>query len=464
MPKDAMCPMFIALVDRPDGVVLQGEVINLTVTGVDLDGADNVSLGEIGLGAPADARRDRFRMAITIPHGTALGAKTLRFTTHGGQKWYESPALVTVTPINVAEHGSDSAAGTARSPFATLARALVSAGAGDTVVLGPGTFGEQRDPSSPLKLPSSLTLEGAGKDMTRLSDALVSAGDLTLQALTLDQALRINGEGSRTNLSAVSADGANVGFLVSEQAIGSTLVIGGATTINSSAGAAVESRGDRSTLRVIEHSTIANLHDENGQAIRLTGNGQVLEINGSTINSVGPDAVTSTGKIDAWVQDSSIQGLLGLMGLGSTAMVETTRFQISPAANAAGGISFIGAHLDVRDCSFQVVGLFQDSEDAGVVTVRGTKFEEYREPPVVLQRGTLDLGTATDPGRNQFKPVEQPGEPPVALQVKAEPGTASVSCSMTTFSGDMPPAASVMGPAHSRGMYEIDQMVPITFY
>ena len=464
LPRGALCAMFVATVDRPGGAVPQGGMVNLTVNGVDLTGADNVQLGELNLGTPADARRDRFRMAITIPHGTALGARTLSFTTRGGRGPFLSPGLITVTPINVAERGDDGGGGTPQSPFATLGRAMTAAGPGDTVVLGPGTFDDHRDPFSPFFLPPSLTLEGAGQGTTRLSDALVSNGDLTIRGLTLDHVLKIDGAGSHTIVDAVSADGPTVGFLVGTNAVQSTLEISGGSAINTSHGSAVESWGDQSTLRIIGKSTLSNADDQDGQAIWLVGDSQVLEINDATISSHGPNAVASVRKLSAHVQGATFQGPLNMMGPGSMALVEGSHFQISSPTNDMGGIYFFGANLDIRDCDFQVVGLFQSNDSAGAVTVRGSTFQNYTAPPIVLQTGVLDLGNKADPGRNQFKPGEYLREPPVALHVVAENGTASVSCSGTSIAGYLPPPESVTGPAQKQGLYEIESTVSINFY
>jgi hypothetical protein len=446
-------------------IVRQGGTVQLTVNGTGLGDADNIVLGSLKLTRPSDAKPNSFRLAVTIPSGTPPGPLGLTFTTQGGRKMLGQAGVVTVSPITVALNGDDKQNdGASDRPFGTIARALQVAGPGDTLHLDAGVHGDNSDPYVRYYLPPKATLEGDSSSTTLLSGQIVIAADGVIQHLALDSLVQISGKGSTVKVTDVQASGDGAGFDVSPFASGATLVISGKTSVSSAATKPVRWEADDGSLQVIEGSVLSSLDEKDGEAIRMEGNRVQVKIDSAQINSRGANAVAMIGQANVLITNTLFQGILDLMGPDTTGTVSNSTFQISSATSAIGGIYFFGDSLSVTDSIFNVVGLFENNFSSMIV-VRGCIFSGYREPAVLLQRGTMDLGTMTDPGHNQFMPGEFVTEnPPVALRVVAETGMASASFSATTVDGDSPPLGHVMGPATAAPYYSIEQMVPINFY
>jgi hypothetical protein len=454
------CPLFEAVVEPP--VVLQGEVVTLRVTGTDLAHAGDVALGDLLVGSPSSARNEMFQMVITIPHGTSIGAKDLHFTTQRGGKTYEAKAVVTVSPISVASNGDDRNTGTTDRPFATLEHALLYARGRDTIHLGPGSYGMDADPFARIYLPAGLTLEGEAASRAQVSGPVVMSGDAVLRNLILKSRAEVTGVNSKVTVEGVAATGRTVGVTVDGFATGATVVISGKSDIQSGFDPPVFWQADEGKLSIVD-SALSNSYQDS-EAMRLDGDNLRVEITGSSIRSSGANAVASFRRNDVVIDHSFFQGIVDLMGGGTTAEIANSTFQISSETRATGGVSFFGQRLDITDCKFNVVGLLQSAPNS-TVTVRRTKFAGYRDPAVILQGGTLDLGTMNDPGANQFQTGDfVSGMPPVALKVAAATGGGSASFSATTVDGQAPTPGWIMGPATESPYYQIAEMVPIYFY
>jgi hypothetical protein len=148
----------------------------------------------------------------------------------------------------------------------------------------------------------------------------------------------------------------------------------------------------------------------------------------------------------------------------STASITSSTFQMSATKGSAGaGIAFGGRSLSVLESTFFGMGITQDSPD-GEAVVHGCDFTEFPEPAYVLIAGSLNLGNKYEAGNNMFmgRPSRE-GMLAPALSIVAKPGMAWATSRATSFNGQVPTAAAVMGPA-STPEYEISDKVPINFY
>ena len=117
----------------------------------------------------------RLVLAVSVPHGVALGARTLTFSDAAGA--VAVPNAVEVDAITSAPAGADTNLGTADAPFRTIQRAVAVAGAGDTIQLLDGAYDGTAGETWSYTSPASLTIISQSTTGTTLSGPLSGRRD-----------------------------------------------------------------------------------------------------------------------------------------------------------------------------------------------------------------------------------------------------------------------------------------------
>ena len=183
--------------------VRQGAAFVLNVTGQRLDTLSAASLGTL----PAtilNQTETEVSLELSLPHGHSLGFLPLSLTTRDGTATRSD--AVEVTEIAAAKSDKfkpdDSNPGTKERPFLTLSKALSVAAAGDTVLLGVGTYEEGETwpvntgtypPVITPNVPDGVTVVGQARDLvvlqgpgpTSKTSALVFAANASVRNLTV---------------------------------------------------------------------------------------------------------------------------------------------------------------------------------------------------------------------------------------------------------------------------------------
>jgi hypothetical protein len=180
--------------------VRQGAAFAMLVKGQRL-GTVSATLGTLSATVSNNTDTEA-RLEFTVPHGQPLDFLALSLTTAGGTLVKSN--AVEVSPIAVAKNSkfspNDNNPGTKERPFITLTQALSVAAAGDTILLGPGTYEGESWPSggafppnlSP-NVPNGVTIVGQSKSSVILQglgnptveSALVFAGSAVLKNVTI---------------------------------------------------------------------------------------------------------------------------------------------------------------------------------------------------------------------------------------------------------------------------------------
>jgi hypothetical protein len=324
--------------------------IELLLEGQGLTGASNPRLlnltaaGEHLFGTIVESGPTSVRIAFSganaIPHGAAIGGRTLALATDQGTR--ELPETIEITPIVFSTSGSDSNVGTFDRPFATFDLESVAA-AGDTVVVTAGTH----------ILPQSV---------------LVPSG------------VRITGVGSVAFEPGVSALGVGLFFLGDAEV--SNLVLRGFDT------GIIAYQGEITLTDVtVEFSEFSAMRLEamSGPADQL-----IVKAYDSTFVSSAGDSITVSGgtRFEMHGGESSDNGWTGLYVLGSSPHVELVGVRI--AGNGQAGTFPDGIEINM-------------SID-GTVIVRDSVIEDnVRHGVLVLDGGSIDFGTGASPGGNDLQ-------------------------------------------------------------
>jgi hypothetical protein len=446
----------------PSATLRQGQDgVSIVVTRAagGLAGATAFDLGGLVVARQPQSTDARLVLAVSVPHGIALGTRTLTFSDASGP--VSVPDVVEVAAITSAPAGADTDLGTAAAPFRTVTRAVAAAGSGDTIQLLDGDYDAKAGEAWNATLPPNLTILGQSMTGTTLvgpgtggangsgTSGLLAPGGLTLKGLTLsgfDTAVAATGSGALTlndvtvsgaGTAAVDAQAAGVAVTITGGALGSTqdtirlgdacascvLDVTGTTLDGSSMGGhtvevSAMATGSKATLRMV---------DVRGD-ISVLADAGALSVSGSTIKEIGSEA----------------RGTINFMG-GALDVSDTT---ITLNADNF-GINFAGATLTASGVTIEGghYGIYQLS---GNVKLRGTKIRDYVFMGYYLAQGDLDLGTATDPGDDAFS-TSTVGDLVFGLYIDGI--IHPVTSSNTTFNG-VEPAAGMQAAAP-------DQMISV---
>jgi hypothetical protein len=427
----------------------EGVSIVVTRAAGGLAGATAFDLGGLAVTRRPESTDARLVLAVTVPHGVGLGARTLTFTDAAGA--VSVPDIVDVGPISSDPAGADTNLGTSASPYRTLQRAIAAAGvgAGDTIQLGDGQYDWSAGETWSYTVPAALTILGTSTAGTNLvgpsppaastpgTVGLRAPAGLTIKDVTLrgfDTPIDVVGPGTLAleNVTvpdaltaAVRADAAGVSVTVKGGALGAqqdAILLGDSCTscalhvTGTSLSGALTMEGHTVEISGMAAGSRAVLEqvDVRGD-ISVSAATATLSVSGSTLKENGSD---SRSTIDFEGQALDVTD--------STFTLNGDNF----------GINFGGGTLTVSGATISGgrYGIYQLS---GTAKVRGTKILDYGYMGYYLAQGDLDLGTATEPGDNALASGAA-GDLVFGLYVDGV--TRPVTSSNTTFNGVEPPA------------------------
>jgi hypothetical protein len=447
---------------------------------------------------------------VVANHGATTGfvpdhRVTITSTIAGAE--YIREFYVIVSPISVSPKGSDENPGTERAPFRTFREAVRWAASGDIIVVGNDEWGRPAEPEETrtIVVPAGVTVSGRVPTTPRLRSLDPSApkkiedpprsppafllmplaleGSATLVNLDLVHRLTIDTPDAIVTLSNTAV---HAGVTVTRKATHATLSMTGASRIytNDEWLSPVLFESDDGTLSLsdltnIDHGPLT----AQVPVLWLKGQRQHLKVNGPVrIQSVSyPVAIqideAETVEIDGPPvpaekgPDLNILGQVKIVGNGSMVSVKHARFALGERGS---GIHFAdegaGASMTIEQCEFSAEGIVQDTP-LGAVTVRGSAFSGFTRSAIHVLRGTLDLGTEKQPGKNAFLSASEPGidDPAVALWIETPASLSGrVTSSASTYDGNNPGPCQILGPTPKesvvRGMWKLADKVAIDFY
>jgi len=153
----------------PSGAVRQGQtgvVLSFNRAAGGLSKPSRVDLEDLQVEIDARSSDEQLLLNVSVPHGAALGPRTLTIDTPAGTLT-QADALE-VAPITVSPSGVDGALGTPSSPFRSLQQALLVAGAGDTCLLKNGTYDQASGETWGYAAPDQLSVMGESAAQTIL--------------------------------------------------------------------------------------------------------------------------------------------------------------------------------------------------------------------------------------------------------------------------------------------------------
>ena len=444
-----------------------------------LAGVMAFDLGGLVVARQPQSTDARLVLAVSVPHGIALGARTLTFSDAQGP--VSVPDVVEVGAITSDPAGADTNLGTAAAPFRTVKRAVEAAGPGDTIQLLDGVYDGTAGETWSYTLPAGLTIVGQSMAGTNLFGPVVDGasadggsapgttgflapGGLTMKSLTLnafDTAIAATGPGALTLedlgvpdalTTAVRADAAGVtvtvtggalsgeqdAILLGDHCTSCTLTVTGASLDGALMGGHTV---EVSAMATGTH-TVLQMVDVHGD-ISVTPGDATLSVSGSTIKEIGSEA-------------------RGTINFGGGALDVTDSTITLNADNF--GVNFAGETLTLSGVTIEGghYGVYQLSGNA---KARGTKIQDYGYIGYYLAQGNLDIGTATEPGNDAFSSA---ATGPFVFGLYVDGVTQPVTSSNTTFNGVEPPAgtqaAADTDPIAVPGEYFINFGKAISFW
>jgi hypothetical protein len=439
-----------------------GEEITVKVSGVGLTSPDKFTLGGVAVtkAQVSDATDVAFTAKLSVPHGITPAIVDLGFTTAGGQVL--APSVLQVTPITVSLTGLDTNRGTSDSPFRTVTKALQTAGVGDSISVGEGTF---KDGETWPALPDKLTLQGAGASKTSFVGtgnlSVAFAGDATVKTLALSNFVSVKIDKPRTTVNLENMrfpeDTSNGLIVLQASATSSTLNVSGKET--------VLGRGDATSVLFNLAAPYSTLTLKDGTYLgghNAVATASIIEINTSkaTIRiaqstlgdeltskavSVLSDQVSSdvTVEIDGATINGSL--VLGLREISPPSLLPVLTVTNSNFAFKGGydGITFGGKSATLTGNTF-TGGKDQVVLRAGAqLTARSCNFSTYERYGINVASGAnLDLGSASAVGGNTFTGSKASGIYGL-YDGRTAVSTTSIPVSGTSFNGVTPPAGVI---------------------
>jgi len=461
----------------PSPMLRQGQAdisLILTRAAGGLAGATAFDLGGLVVVRQPQSTDARLVLTISVPHGVALGARSLTFSDASGA--VSIPNVVEVDAITSAPAGTDTNLGTADAPFRTLQRAVAVAGPGDTIQLRDGAYDGTTGETWSYTLPANLTIAGQSMTGTILSGPLtggaptpgttgfLAPAGITMKSFTLsgfDTAISAPGAGTLT-LTDITVNDA-VTAAISVDADGVTVAVTGGTISAAQDAFLLGDHCASCTLDVTNASFTGGLME--GHALEISAKAsrsrvvlQKAEVHGDTSVLDATATLSVTGSVFT-ENGSEAESMINFAGQA----IDVTDSSITLSSDNF-GINLAGGALTLSGVTIQGgnYGIYQLS---GNTKARGTKIKDYVFMGFYLAQGTLDLGTATEPGNDAFS-TSTTGALVFGLYVDGV--TRPVTSSNTTFNGVEPPAgtqaADVTDPISVPGEYFINDGTTMSFW
>jgi Protein of unknown function (DUF1565) len=468
------------VVVTPSASVRQGQ-INVTITVTRAAGglatAGLFDLGDLTVRAQAGSTDTSLILKASVPHGAALGKRTLKIATSAGV--ITSADVVEVTAITAGPTGVDTNAGSAGSPFLTLKQAILVADVGDTIHLMDGTYNIKGGETWGYVIPDNLTIAGDstagtvidGVGATNNPNGFNASNALTLKTLTVQHfyyGIDMQKPSSTLTLQDVQlGNHSSTAIYVEQAATGATVNILGKGTL-------IDQPGQSAITVYNAPNVTANITDATLQGgsyvvyFAYNCSGSKLNITGATIKQLGSyNAIymgisSNTTGTTATLTNATIVGNISYSDAkgGSMTVTGSTITQKSgngidfaaaslnmadttitmSAANA--GISLSGAQATMSLKGVTITGGgygIQQSGAGSSAKLRGTTIQSTAYDAYILQAGDLDMGTATESGDNV---IAAPSSTSYwCLDISRSQGSSGgnpVTCSGTTLNGLAP--------------------------
>jgi hypothetical protein len=414
----------------------EGIVLVMTRAAGGLSGASAIALGDLVVQRRADSTDARLVLAVSVPHGAALGPRALTFTDARGPVTVAD--VVAVGAITSAPAGRDTDLGTTAVPFRSVGQALRVAGAGDTVELLDGTYDAAGGETWDYAPPENLTIEGQSAAATALrgpggaQTGLEAAPGLVVRNLSLDAfdvGVSLTRSGALT-LENVSLRGQTAAVRV--DAAGSTLTLRGGALGAVRDGLVL---GDHCVTCVVDAdgTTLgADASDGHALAIAAAAAGSKTSLRAAVVNGavLVDDAAATLTIVSSTIHQTATTSAVNFAG-GTLDMTDST---ITNTASVI-GINFQSGTLTLSGDTI-TGGSYCVYQLSGSSKVRGTKLHDYGFIGYYLAKGDLDLGTQTEAGNNEFA---SQATGPAVFGLYVDDITSPVTCSGTTFNGVLPP-------------------------
>jgi hypothetical protein len=482
--------------------VRQGGSLVIAVPGAKPDQLPTVTTGSSELIATPRAVGDGVVVDLQVQHAAALGDvpdHKVKIEAMIGGARYTREFVVLVQAIAASPDGLDTNEGSESSPFRTFRKAASVAERGDTIVLRNDKFGLPSEPTEKdvIVLPAGVTVHGQVPRVQALADAgaapvtseetyrpiptklgmpIQLAGSATLDNLAIFHRLTVTTAGSTLALNDVEVTG---GVALASSAESARVIISGGSVVTTLAEPnPILVEADDATLSISGNANIGHGQSVTpAPVIRFTGRRQHLAISGDVriqnINSAVTIQLDDAQTVEIEGRAGGNLRVLGRVEIaGVDSMVTVKNAEFTEGINGGSGIVFEGdgaSSLRIEDSKFQGEGITVDGI-ASKTTVRRTSFGVITHNAIRLLSGALDLGTKDEPGGNRFltKLDATPDMVPVALQIDALEGAATITSSASTFDGSNPGPCQILGPtpkdAIIRGFWRITHRVAIDFY
>ena len=497
------------VVVAPNASVRQGQ-INITVTVTRAAGglanAGPFDMGDMTARAQPGSTDTSLVLKVSVPHGAALGARTLKIGTAAGV--VTAANVVQVTAITSGPTGVDTNVGSAASPFLTLKQAMLVADVGDTIHLMDGTYTIKTGETWGYVLPANLTIEGDstagtiidGVGATTNPNGFNASTALTLKTLTAQHfyyGIDMKNPASTVTLQDVQLSGnGSTAIYVEQAATGSTVnILGKQGLIDQPGQSAITVYNSPKTTVNITDATVQGgsyviqySYDCSSSKLNITG-GTVKELSSYNAiymsissNATGTTATLSNATIVGNVYFSDAKGTLTIsdsnitqkygngIDFGGLALNMSKTTIAMSAAND--GIYLTGTQSAMVLSGVTITGGGYGIQQTGAgssaklrgTTIQGTTYDAY-----ILQAGDLDLGTATDSGDNVLAAPSSTSY--WCLDISRPQGAAAgnpVTCSGTTLNGQAPNPGTIDASAGTVSLqpqrYYVSTGNKLTFY
>ncbi len=444
-------------------IARQGEVgIIITVNGSNLGNPREIKVGDLSGTLGAGATPASFTVRVTVPHGATLGVKDFSAITDGGT--VNKAGILTVSAITVSTAGLDTNRGTSDLPFRTFTNAMTVADVGDTVQVLDGVYdvagGEKWEMAA---IPNQVTVLGQGANTKLIGpgsqggtanvDGLWFKGNATVKNLQVGffrYNVLVNKAMQKVTLDNVIADGARYSNVYLESAAKGAefTATGDATSFKNSASQSVYIVAPESKVSLSGKGTISAL---TSYAVQISADKVTFTIDGLTIEgganyaSVYNYGVDGVGLIkNALLKDQIYWG----RDTGELT-IEGTTVEIA-GTNVA--VDSYASKLTITNSTFKG-GYYSTHQRRGAAKVRGSKFLGYMYTGYNVYAGTLDMGTATEGGDNEFMGPSGSGN--FGLDDNRAFAQDPITVSNSSFNGNVPPTKDETGPVSIAGRYSI---------
>ena len=425
--------------------------IRLALSGRNLAQIEVVTVGDLEVAGFEALGDTLLSVEADVPHGAAIGPRTLAAEGDGGRA--ELPDALAVTAVTVSPSGDDDGGGgTDAEPFRSLTRALVTSGGGDTIVLRPGRYDS-----------------GSGEEGAVLSGRGVHAS----ATANVPADVRIVGAGAGETVLAGSHDGEDVVALVFA---GSGVLTG--VTLEGFGRAVHAAAGEVHLRDVVVRDNLQH---------GLVAAGDVeLRLSGSTLERNGASAVHVRDSATVVMVDVALSGtgqgdvLVQARGTSHVRLEGVRMHDSAICAEAIGGVRLDLVDTQVRGCATGVVSarrsLAETSSDEAVLELLGSTIEDVgvgvtfsgadlrvRGSTVEAEStgffiaghpDSVDLAAPAQPSDNRFRGgdlVVHDARPP-----RAEPGGVAVIVRAADLA-DAPPESGVfVGPHDAAPSFMIE--------